>query len=258
MVRRDTETADRFRAELQDHYLSIGVPTHFSWRSPIGARQYGYLFSILGAFAPPGTAVLDWGCGDGVFSLWLASQGCRVSGLEFYPPVLDPVIQETSPGLWDFHMAEEPVKLPYEDHSFDLVLSIGVLEHVRDTGGTESGSLAEVKRVLRPGGRFVCYHFPNRGSWIEFAARRTRSKNWHRQRYSKREVSDLFRGSGFEIDETFRYGLLPRNSVPCPTSPRWARALADVYDFLDTGGQRIANGLVQNHLVVCRPRPGIA
>lgn len=255
MISRDTGTADRFRVELERHYLSIGLQPFFSWRSPIGARQYGYLFSILNELASPGRAVLDWGCGDGMFSLWLVSRGCRVSGLEFASPVLDPVIKEISSDRWDFREAADPVRLPFEDDSFDIVLSIGVLEHVRDTGGTESASLSEIKRVLRPTGRFVCYHFPNRWSWIEFIARRMGSKNWHRQRYSRKGVVDLFHSSGFQIDETYRYGMLPRNSVPSPKSPGLARAFADAYDLVDSGAQLIAKGLAQNHLVVCRPVP---
>lgn len=43
-------------------------------------------------------------------------------------------------------------RLPFSDGSFDLVVLADVIEHVPDV----SGCLAEVRRVLRPGGRVVC------------------------------------------------------------------------------------------------------
>jgi SAM-dependent methyltransferase len=49
----------------------------------------------------------------------------------------------------------------FEDATFDMVTAIEVLEHVADLDGT----LAEVHRVLRPGGRF-CVTTPNR--WFPF------------------------------------------------------------------------------------------
>jgi SAM-dependent methyltransferase len=52
--------------------------------------------------------------------------------------------------------------LPFEDASFDLVLSSNVLEHVRDPAAVISESI----RVLRPGG-LLHFVVPNYGSWWE-------------------------------------------------------------------------------------------
>ncbi len=49
-------------------------------------------------------------------------------------------------------------KLPYREGAFDLILSHEVLEHVDD----DREALAEIVRVLRPGGRLVLF-VPNRG-----------------------------------------------------------------------------------------------
>jgi len=48
--------------------------------------------------------------------------------------------------------------LPFADGTFDLILSHEVLEHVAD----DRKAVAEVTRVLRPGGRAVLF-VPNRG-----------------------------------------------------------------------------------------------
>lgn len=34
-------------------------------------------------------------------------------------------------------------------------------------GGEELASLAEIRRILKPGGLFFCYHFPQKSGWVE-------------------------------------------------------------------------------------------
>lgn len=48
--------------------------------------------------------------------------------------------------------------LPFEDHSFDVVVSIGLLEHFEDV----RGPIHEQHRILRPGGLFLGYIVPER------------------------------------------------------------------------------------------------
>ncbi len=63
----------------------------------------------------------------------------------------------------------DPRRLPFDDETFDAVLSCGVLEHVEDP----DASLEEIRRVLAPGGTFYVYKLPNRTSYLEAIARRT-------------------------------------------------------------------------------------
>ena len=55
------------------------------------------------------------------------------------------------------HDVNEQPRLPFDDASFDAVLSCGVLEHVP----YEEGSVREIARVLKPGGHFFVYQLPN-------------------------------------------------------------------------------------------------
>jgi 2-polyprenyl-3-methyl-5-hydroxy-6-metoxy-1,4-benzoquinol methylase len=50
-------------------------------------------------------------------------------------------------------------KIPFDDHSFDIVFSSNVLEHIADINGFQ----AEIKRVLKPDG--YCLHLIPSGSW---------------------------------------------------------------------------------------------
>ena len=112
--------------------------------------------------------VLDWGCGAGQMTSLLRARGLDVTAYDWRPGVPEPVVRplEHYPEV-HAHISSEPVKLPFDDRSFDAVLSCGVLEHVHDP----DGSLEELKRVLAPGGTFYVYKLPNRSSYLEAIAR---------------------------------------------------------------------------------------
>jgi ubiquinone/menaquinone biosynthesis C-methylase UbiE len=112
-----------------------------------GWRSSGdQLETIVRSHVTPKSAVLDLGCGRGgvVELLW---RDVRLAA------GLDP----DSPSLTEHRAAGMPVirgigeNLPFVDESFDLVVCLWVLEHLKNPAAT----LGEVRRVLRPGGHFV-------------------------------------------------------------------------------------------------------
>ena len=104
------------------------------------------LETVVRSHVTPDSRVLDLGCGRGgvVELLW---RDVRLAA------GLDP----DSPSLAEHRAAGMPViqgvgeRLPFVEESFDLVVCLWVLEHLRDPAAT----LREVRRVLRPGGHFV-------------------------------------------------------------------------------------------------------
>lgn len=103
---------------------------------------------------PSGARVADLGCGSGVFSNVLQQRGYTCTGVDLSPALIR-IAKQKYPGI---EFIEGDVEhLPFADGSFDGVLLAGVLHHFSN----RAAFLAEVKRILRPGGKFVAFD-PNR------------------------------------------------------------------------------------------------
>jgi len=218
----------------------------------VAAEQYRGLYEAVRGHVPPGSHVLDWGPGNGHFSYFLLRAGYRVTAFGLDPPGAADWLFERG---WEFSQgrADEPTRLPFGDGHFDAVSSIGVLEHVHQRGGRDVDSLAELVRVLRPGGIFVCCHLPNQGSWIEAIARRIGSAHHHDVRYRPAEVDALLRDAGLTPIVQRRYGFLPRNFwARIPRAIGDSRGVATLWNALDGGLERLMPFWTQNHLVVAR------
>ncbi|MCY7300676.1 MAG: class I SAM-dependent methyltransferase [Ilumatobacteraceae bacterium] len=108
--------------------------------------------------------VLDVGCGDGQVSRLAAKMGAQVVGID---PTWNCVSVAHQRGGGVFARAGA-AQLPFADGTFDAVVACLVFEHIRDV----DSAIAEVARVLRPGGR-LCFFLnhpllqtPNSG-WID-------------------------------------------------------------------------------------------
>lgn len=132
-ARLTTEATLRFR---DDDYLN-----HETWIRPAIER--------LGEVA--GRAVLDLGCGHGMAAVVLARRQARVTALDLSGGYLAEARRRASAnGVRLTLVQADGERLPFADGSFDRVWGNAVLHHFDLTRGA-----AEVRRVLRPGGRAV-------------------------------------------------------------------------------------------------------
>lgn len=221
------------------------------FRSLVTANQYRRLYQVVQEFVGPGSHVLDWGCGNGHASYVLSNLGYRVSGFSFEELNLKKHLR--APYVFSRGRLEDPVALPYADKTFDAVVSVGVLEHVRETEGSEEGSLCEIFRILKPGGYVVCYHFPNRFSLIDAVTARVPNYHHHLYRYTSSDIRQLCRITGFELRRMQRYGFLPRNLWHrSPRAVRNSNLVVGIWNVLDRAMESTFSPLCQNYLFVAR------
>jgi len=100
-----------------------------------------------------GRDVLEVGCGSAPCSRWLASQGARAVGLDLSAGMLTRGISAMAQGGPQVPLVQASADaLPFAPASFDIVCSaFGAVPFVADSALV----MAEVARVLRPGGRWV-------------------------------------------------------------------------------------------------------
>jgi 2-polyprenyl-3-methyl-5-hydroxy-6-metoxy-1,4-benzoquinol methylase len=103
--------------------------------------------------------VLDVGCGDGRFLYRMHRKGWSGVGLDFDLNAIEAAKEMY--GKYGFELLQtDLISARFPDNSFDAVTMNHVIEHVSDPGAL----LAEVKRILKPGGRMVSIT-PNVQSW---------------------------------------------------------------------------------------------
>lgn len=94
--------------------------------------------------------VLDVGCGDGQISRLVASAGAEVVGID---PTWNCVSVAHERAGGPRYARAGAGSLPFADESFDAAVACLVFEHIDDV----DDAIAEVGRVLRPGGRFCFF-----------------------------------------------------------------------------------------------------
>ncbi|MFO7955956.1 MAG: class I SAM-dependent methyltransferase [Candidatus Brocadiia bacterium] len=114
------------------------------------------------------TSILDLGCGDGGNLVFFAEQGFAVSGLDYAPTALRLAREWLAREALEGDLRSGDMRdLPWPADTFDAVISVKVINH--NTAAGVEATIAEVKRVLRPGGYFfatVASHPPPE-RWFE-------------------------------------------------------------------------------------------
>jgi SAM-dependent methyltransferase len=104
-----------------------------------------------------GNAVLDLGCGIGGPARYLAATfGCTVTGVDLSPSFIEAAVYLTGRCRMDNQVTfkvGDALHLPFDDGAFDAVF----LQHVAMNIADRPALYAEVRRVLKPGGRFASY-----------------------------------------------------------------------------------------------------
>jgi SAM-dependent methyltransferase len=161
----------------------------------------------------PGSRVLDLGCGDGrhtrgirllpgiatialdIGEKEVATAADSLRAME--GPDAFPVAASLAAGPW-LVLRGDGYRLPFADASFDCVIVSEVLEHLHE----DDRALAEVSRVLRPGGRLavtVPRWWPERVCWA-LSAKYPNSEGGHVRIYRRRALTAKLAAHGYAVD----------------------------------------------------------
>ncbi|WP_377643686.1 class I SAM-dependent methyltransferase [Oryzobacter terrae] len=149
-----------------------------------------------------GTA-LDLGSADGPSAAWLRDAVERTAALDIDPR-----------GLGSDGVCGSALALPFADGAFDVVSAFDVIEHC----DPEDVALAEVRRVLRPGGRFLMSVPAYTWAWTDFDV-----ANGHHRRYTRRRAVAAVERAGFRVERA-TYGFA--TVFPMFAAERTARKIA--------------------------------
>ncbi len=154
--------------------------------------------------------ILEAGCGLGKWVIFWRERGYDIFGVDFHAPtvkILKNYDKNLPVGVGNVE------KLDFPDNSFDIYLSFGVIEH------WEKGPqkvLREAWRVIKPGGLAIIEtpldNFFRR--FRRFIRRRKMKGYFYEYRFTKNELEDFVRETGFKILETgLKDDLSPNRSI---------------------------------------------
>lgn len=166
-------------------YADGGTPT---W--DLGRSQAAVLRLLdEGAFGPPGTAILDAGCGTGEHSLLLAGRGHRVVGVDLAAEaVVRAAAKAASRGLAADFLVHDALDLAALGLTFDVALDVGLFHTLGDEDRPRYA--ASLASAVRPGGRAFVLCWSDRNP-IGFGPRRV----------TRRELRGTFtRPAGWRVE----------------------------------------------------------
>ena len=136
-----------------------------------GEWRHNSLSSSWSSFPDSAVAskdVLDFGCGYGALSLFLAKEKRprRIVGVDIDGPSIERARANLAAtplpeGVQAEFIFGSTDRMPVPDRSFDTLLAFDCLEHVMSPGSI----LKDWHRVLKPGGRCLIEWFPYKGPW---------------------------------------------------------------------------------------------
>lgn len=144
----------------------VGTREFYEAAERLRYEYHYHLFPLFDKVATkfPGGKLLEIGCSMGNDTIQFARRGMQVTGVDITEAAISLISQRFQLyGLeGDFRVADAE-HLPFEDNTFDVVYSFGVLHHTPDT----AGAIEEARRVLKPSGKAYVMLYNTRSlNWL--------------------------------------------------------------------------------------------
>jgi cyclopropane fatty-acyl-phospholipid synthase-like methyltransferase len=202
-----------------------------------------FAFALTQLEIPEGGTLVDIGCGRGELVFAALDQGAgRAVGIEYAEAAL--AIARKAAGERGYgdraeFIAADARAVPLPDDCADGIAMLDVIEHL--TPEEQPASLTEIKRLLKPGGRFVMHTFPNRNIYETYGrirrfwpggrkwpedARSEEELQMHVGEVTVAEFRDALRTAGFTDIEVGHTPWIYTQHMPTRASKRFFTALA--------------------------------
>jgi SAM-dependent methyltransferase len=159
----------------------------------VGRRKV--FLELLDRKPPRDAEILDFGCGTGAFLEYLDRFG-SVIGVDADESAVSFCHAR---GRTEVLHAPLGSRLPFSDGAFDVVTTLDVIEHIED----DVAALAELRRVLRPGG-LLLVAVPA----FMFLWGKQDEVSHHQRRYTARTLRGALAQAGFRVDRTSYFNTI--------------------------------------------------
>ncbi|NUT99428.1 MAG: class I SAM-dependent methyltransferase [Saccharothrix sp.] len=164
-------------------------------------RTYGRFVELAGVRA--GDRVLDIGCGPGYLTSLAAGAGGRAVGVDVSEPMVDEARRLRGSGTCTFEIGRAEA-LPFEDASFDVIVSALAVHHIPEEH--RAAAYAEMRRVLKPGGRVLIADFRPQSSGVGRHLVRALTRGEAMSHNPVEAIAPMMTAAGLRVTSTHRVG----------------------------------------------------
>ncbi|OGX15651.1 MAG: hypothetical protein A2166_02660 [Omnitrophica WOR_2 bacterium RBG_13_41_10] len=254
MVNIDTKEQCSLKKEIQEYWtknvpiLNIGLEkfSHLSKEfylevDNLRLRYEPFAFSLIDSFAGEGLSILEIGCGLGYDSRYMAKKGLKVVSLDLSFRNVDLTLKGSSLLELDVKgICADGENLPFQNNTFDIVYSFGVLHHTPNT----QKAIDEIYRVLKPQGKcFVmlyhkgyAYYFIKLYGWISLKYLSKTEDRLISDLYDHTPLSKMYNGNhAYKMFNNFRetkIGITTYGGIQNNKKFKWIYILLNKFPFL--------------------------
>lgn len=180
------------------------------WEKNLFYSKEGTLIKWLLKVGNKSDKILDQGCGIGQYALSVYKFGFKkVVGLDFSEKLLKKAEQNAKNLKYEVKFVKGDIRnMPFNNNSFDVVISGGVIEHVPESEKT----ISELSRIIKKQG-YLLIHIPHKISTFTILKIIQKMvgiwKLGYEKSFTKKQFSKMLQENGFEIQDYFLGEFMP-------------------------------------------------